>query len=321
MRAATAQQVGVLAYSSEIEHYNADNLELVGELGDAIDSDQLVLHYQPQIEAATGRAVAIEALWRWQHPTRGLIVPDQFLPLAEETEVIETVTDWVLATALRDVKRMAEMGFDMSVAVNVSPRTIARDDFTPRVLKALVEAGVAPSRLTVEVTETALLADHSRGGAVLSGLASSGVGVSLDDFGRGQTSLGYLSSLPVDELKIDRSFVTDMNDHAGHEGIVRSVIGLAHNLGMTVVAEGVETADVLSSLRIAHCDRVQGFHTARPMPLEELMGWLATRPVPVVAAVAAPKAVVPVRKRRTSVRAARFVRDWASRDIRVNSGR
>jgi diguanylate cyclase (GGDEF)-like protein len=185
MYAAKAHHSGVVPYSPDLEQYDADQLALVTELRDAITSDQLVLYYQPQVDPVSGQAIAVEALLRWQHPTHGFVPPDQFLPLAEQTEVIDTVTDWVIATALRDIRRVAELGFDISVAVNASARTIVREDFTPRVLQALTAGGVTPGRLTVEVTETALLTDRVRATKVLSGLASAGVGVSLDDFGRG----------------------------------------------------------------------------------------------------------------------------------------
>jgi diguanylate cyclase (GGDEF)-like protein len=277
MYAAKAQHAGVLRYSPDLEQYDAGRLALVTELRDAITADQLVLHYQPQVDPATGTTTAVEALLRWQHPIHGFVPPGRFLPLAEQTEVIDAVTDWVIARALRDVRAVTELGFDLSVAVNASARSIVRDDFTPRVLRALADAGVSPSRLTVEVTETALMTDHPAATRVLGGLASAGVSVSLDDFGQGQTSLGYLSSLPVNELKIDRSFVTDMNEDDAHAAIVRSVIRLGHNLGMQVVAEGIESADVLSSLQDAECDLAQGFHIARPMPLEQLGEWLRKR--------------------------------------------
>jgi diguanylate cyclase len=277
MYAAKAHHDGVVRYSPDLEEYNADNLALVTKLRDAIADNQLLLHYQPQIDPDTGTTIAVEALLRWRHPVHGFVPPDQFLPLAEQTEVIEAVTDWVIATALREVKLVVEQGFDISVAVNASARSIVRDDFGPRVLQALADAGVSPTRLTVEVTETALMTDHTRAMKVLSDLAAGGVGVSLDDFGRGQTSLGYLSSLPINELKIDRSFVTDMDSNQAHAAIVRSMIDLGQNLGMHVVAEGIETADVLGALHVAGCDLAQGFYVARPMPVDQLIEWLNQR--------------------------------------------
>ncbi len=275
MYAAKAQHAGVLQYRSELDHYDARNLGLAAELRAAIGADQLVLHYQPQSDATSEEVVAVEALVRWQHPTQGLLYPNRFLPLAEQTDVIDELTDWVLVKALSDVKQLSVAGRELSVAVNASARSIVRVDFARRVVKVLSDLGVAPERLIIEVTETALLADPARAAAVLDELARAGVKVSLDDFGRGQTSLSYLSSLPIHELKIDRSFVTDMQDNHAHAAIVQSLIELGHNLAMRVVAEGIETESVLTMLQKCDCDLVQGFHLAKPMPVGRLAEWLS----------------------------------------------
>jgi diguanylate cyclase (GGDEF)-like protein len=330
MNAAKAKHAGVVAYSPFLEPYDIDELTLVAELPDAITGDQLVLQYQPQLDPATGKTTSVEALLRWAHPTRGLLAPGQFLPLAEQTEVIEPITDWVIATALRDVRRAGQHGFDICVSVNVSARSIVRDDFAARVLQALADAAVLPKRLKVEVTEAALMTGGERATQTLITLASAGVGVSLDDFGRGRTSLGDLASLPVGELKIDRSFVTDMISHKAHAAIVRSMIDLGHNLGLRVVAEGIESGDVLTALREAGCDHAQGFRIARPMPLEQLIAWLAARPHASLPSSPkrrnwrqrkAAKLANPIWQHSANERAARFVRDWGNRDLRVSSGR
>jgi diguanylate cyclase (GGDEF)-like protein len=275
MYAAKAQHAGVLEYRSDLNRYDPSSLGLVAELRHAIADGQLVLHYQPQASTASDRVSAVEALVRWDHPVHGLLYPDRFLPMAEQTDLIDMLTEWVVDEALAQIQRLTELGFDLGIAVNVSARSIVRPEFAREVIAALERREVAPDRLIVEVTETALLIDPARAADVLAELAGAGVTVSLDDFGRGQTSLGYLSRLPIHELKIDRSFVTDMDENPAHAAIVRSIIELGHNLSMRVVAEGIETEAVLATLREYTCDIAQGYFLARPMPATNLDGWLA----------------------------------------------
>jgi EAL domain-containing protein (putative c-di-GMP-specific phosphodiesterase class I) len=218
---------------------------------------------------------AVEALVRWAHPTQGLLYPVRFVGLAEQTDVIFDLTAWVLRRALQD---LAQLPPDLAVAVNVSARNLGRDGFADSVVAELQAQGAPSGRLIIEVTETALLTDPARASANLVSLSSHGVRISIDDFGSGQTSLGYLSSLPVDELKIDRSFIFDMLDNPGHRAIVRSIVDLGHNLSLRVIGEGVETVEVLDSLRAMGCDEVQGFLLAKPMPLDRLITWLAPPP-------------------------------------------
>jgi diguanylate cyclase len=274
MYAAKAQHAGVMEYRESLDRYDAADLALASELRHAIGQDQLVLHYQPQADTATGEIQAVEALVRWQHPTLGLLAPDRFLPMAEQTDLIERLTDWVLDRALSDVAQLAHQGIDLAVAVNVSARSIVRRGFAPQVIESVRRSGVPPSKLIVEVTETALLTDPARAGGVLNELAQAGVRISIDDFGRGHTSLGYLSELPINELKIDRSFVTDMCTNDAHAAIVRSVVELGHNLSMQVVAEGIEDSEVLSALRDLHCDLAQGYHITRPISITDLNRFL-----------------------------------------------
>jgi EAL domain-containing protein (putative c-di-GMP-specific phosphodiesterase class I) len=219
---------------------------------------------------------AVEALVRWQHPTLGLLYPDRFIPLCEQTDLIDRLTTWVMRTALTDVRDLG----GVSVSVNVSARTLGRAGFAEQVIGVLADLDVAPEQLIIEITETALLTDPPRAAAVLARLDLVGVRVSLDDFGIGQTSLGYLSSLPVHELKIDKSFVMDMLANPAHAAIVRSIVDLGHNLKLRVVGEGVETVDVFATLREAGCDLAQGYLLARPMPVEQLRGWLAREAQP-----------------------------------------
>jgi diguanylate cyclase (GGDEF)-like protein len=276
MYVAKAQHVGVVHYDAGHDHYDAANLGLIADLRRAIDAGELVMHYQPKAALEDGHVEAVEALVRWQHPTLGLLYPDRFIPMCEQTDLIDRLTTWVMRRALTDIRDLG----DMSVSVNVSARTLGRGRFADQVIAVLADLGVDPGRLIIEITETALLTDPPRAAAVLAQLDAVGVRVSLDDFGIGQTSLGYLSSLPVHELKIDKSFVLDMLANPAHAAIVRSIVDLGHNLKLRVVGEGVETDDVFATLREAGCDLAQGYLLARPMPAEQLRGWLLTAPQP-----------------------------------------
>jgi diguanylate cyclase len=272
---AKAQHTAVSRYDPIQDHYAASNLELVGSLRSAIEGGQLVLHYQPKTTLDDGRVEAVEALVRWQHPGLGLLYPDSFIPLVEQTDLIDKLTEWVLKKALRDMRDLGPQWQDLAVAVNVSARSLNRATFAAQVVGALRSERVAAARLTIEITETALLTDPTRAVAVLTEIETAGVKVSIDDFGIGQTSLSYLSSLPVNELKIDKSFVMDMLDNPAHAAIVRSIVELGHNLSFSVVAEGVETAEALAALRTTGCDMAQGFFFARPMRINDLRRWLS----------------------------------------------
>ena len=274
MYVAKAQHAGVARYDRALDHYDATSLALVSELRHAIDDDHLVLHYQPQTTLADGRVHAVEALVRWQHPTHGRLSPDRFLPLAEQTDLIDKLTRWVLKAALSDVRALDPINDRLCVAVNVSARTIGRPSFADEVIDVLRDLDMPARRLIIEVTETALLTEPERAAGVLTRLADAGVVISLDDFGRGQTSLGYLSQLPVDDLKIDKSFVIDMLDTPAHASIVRSIIDLGHNLDLRVVGEGVENDTILARLRESGCNIAQGYLLARPMAVEDLGPWL-----------------------------------------------
>ena len=277
---AKAQHAGVVRYDPSQDHYNAANLGLIADLRHAIDNGELVLHYQPKISLAQGgvdAVDAVEALVRWEHPSHGLLGPDRFVPLAEQTDLIDKLTQWVLGRALSDMTALDTELSHVAVSVNVSARNICSGEFASRVIAALEAHAVPAHRLTLEITETALLTDPSRAAVALAELSALGVRISIDDFGIGQTSLGFLSSLPVHELKIDQGFVTDMTSVPSHSAIVRSIVDLAHNLGLRVVAEGVETADVLGQLRYVGCDVAQGYLFSRPLPLAALETWLATQ--------------------------------------------
>jgi len=264
-----AAHAGVGRYDAERDHYDADNLVLLTDLRQAVDAGELRLHYQPKTVVGSGRVEAVEALVRWEHPERGLLLPDRFIPLAERTDLIDDLTRWVLRTALTEI---ADLG--LPVAVNVSARNLVRPDFAEQVTTILGDAGAHPSRLLIEITETAVLNDPGRAAATLGTLDAAGVRSSLDDFGQGQTSLGYLPLLPLHELKIDKGFVSDLAGDPARAAIVGSMIGLGHHLGLRVVAEGVETEEVLAALARLGCDVAQGYLVARPMPADALRTWL-----------------------------------------------
>jgi diguanylate cyclase len=282
MYAAKEHHLGVARYDAEQSHFVAADLALMADLRLAIDSDQLTLHYQPQISIATGEVEAVEALVRWQHPGEGLIFPDRFIGLAEKTDLIDRLTDWVIQRALADAIQFRSSAEGLRVAVNISARNLNKSGFASKVVRALAKSGFAPERLILEVTETALMTDPLRATQSLEELGAAGVSLSIDDFGVGQTSLSYLSSLPISELKIDRSFITDMRSDDGHAAIVRAIIDLGHNLGFRVVGEGVEDADVLRELTVTGCDVAQGYHFARPMAMDDLNAWLSRRNTPLL---------------------------------------
>jgi diguanylate cyclase (GGDEF)-like protein len=278
MYSAKESRTGPARYDSSRDHHDAGKLALVVELRHAIESDELVLHYQPKANLRTGDICAVEALVRWQHPERGLVPPDAFLPVAEQTGLIDPLTRWVLDAALREVHGWDDRYAALTMSVNVSARNLSRPDFANTVLGALYRTGVPPHRLIIEITETALLTEPETAALVLEQVSAAGVRISIDDFGQGQTSLGYLPSLPLYEIKIDKSFVMDLPVNAGHRAIVRSIVELGHSLGLQVVAEGVETEEIVRLLSAVGCDIAQGFLLARPMPAAQLATWLAAYP-------------------------------------------
>jgi len=277
MYMAKSKHLGIVRYDPDHDHYDATKLELVAQLRHAIDDGQLVLHYQPKLSLTDGRVDEIEALVRWQHPTHGLLYPESFLPLAEQTDLIDKLTDWVLARALVETQQLRAGDTPLAVAVNVSARNLSGPDFADEIIGTLRRLDVAPERLIIEITETALLTDPDRAAAALARLSEFGVRISLDDFGSGQTSLGYLSALTIHELKIDKTFVTDMLVNPAHAAIVRSIVDLGHNLSLSVVGEGVETSETMAMLQRSGCDVAQGFVLARPMPARDLPHWFMSR--------------------------------------------
>lgn len=244
-----------------------ERAELEADLGQAPDRDELWLAYQPVVDLATGAVVGVEALVRWQHPQWGLLQPGQFIPLAEETGQVERIGRWVLAKACRQARVWQDRLADPPVvAVNLSTQQFRRPDLVEVVAFMLRETGLDPRLLKLEITESAVAADAETAVTTLRRLKALGVGLAIDDFGTGYSSLNYLRHFPVDALKIDRSFVAGLGQDDGDEAIVAAIIGLAHTLGLQVVAEGIETTAQVSLLRVMGCEQGQGYHFGRPQP-------------------------------------------------------
>ena len=274
-------RLGVATYSAERDPYSADRLGLLAELRRAISDDELVLHYQPKVALGSGEVIGVEALVRWQHPTRGLLPPADFVPLAERTGAVAGLTRWVVDAALAQSRAWRDRGIDLPIAVNLAAANIV-DAGLPDTIAVLLERhGVPGDRLECEISEHTVMADPVRATDVLARLRALGVRLSLDDFGTGHSSLAYLKQLPLDEVKIDRSFVSGMAEDENDAVIVRSTIDLARNLGLAVVAEGVESAEIMRGLADLRCDTAQGFHVSRPLPAAELGDWLGGQAVSV----------------------------------------
>jgi len=268
--AAKTARAAIVRYRPGIDEFDPERLGLIAELRRAISAGELVLHYQPKVDSLTGQVLAFEALVRWQHPARGLVPPNDFIPIAESTGLIGPLTHWVVDAALAQLAQWSVLHPGLSMAVNISARNL-RDDLPGWILNRLAAHRVKASQLVMEITETSFAGDPVRATMLLEELSAAGVRVSLDDFGQGYTSLGSLRHLPVSELKIDRGFVLAMEHSSEDRAIVASVIELGHQLGLHVVAEGVETEHVCADLRLLGCDTMQGFLFSRPVPAGEAL--------------------------------------------------
>jgi diguanylate cyclase (GGDEF)-like protein/PAS domain S-box-containing protein len=275
MYAAKRGGAGAQRYAPEHDQSSLRRLALLGELRKAIRDDEFVLHYQPVLDLRTGSVEGAEALLRWQHPTLGLVPPGEFVELAEVSGLIAPLTRWVLDHALDQTRLWHLDGFPLRLAVNLSVRNLYDPDLVPWLADRLERYGVDPASLELEVTESELMDDPLLAMDVLSRVKALGATTAIDDFGTGYSSLAYLKHLPIDELKIDKSFVGNMVADDSDLTIVRSTIDLSHNLGLGVIAEGVEDEATLQSLRELGCDRAQGFHISRPLPAEEFRAWVA----------------------------------------------
>ena len=273
MHAAKQRGNGPATYDPSIDATSAQTLTLISELRQAVDRNELRLFLQPKLALEDRRVVGAEALVRWQHPQRGLVPPVQFIPFAEQTGFIRHLTMWVFEEAARHWQTLADEGLQLRLSVNLSTRDLLDMELPQKFGALLVKHSVPAAAFCLEITESAIMDDPQRALATLDALSAMGFKLSIDDFGTGYSSLAYLKRLPVDELKIDQSFVRNMQSDHDDEMIVRSTIDLAHNLGITVVAEGVETAEAWNLLRELKCDQAQGYHMGRPMPVGEFSAW------------------------------------------------
>ena len=279
MYVAKQENKGVVVYDAEHDDHSLERLALLGQLRRGIERGELFVHYQPKVSLGSGEVVGVEALVRWQHPERGVVAPNDFIPLAEHTGLIGPLTMCVLNTALAQVRQWADGGRRIPVAVNISARNLADDDFASQVAALLARHGVAAALLEVELTESAVMLEPERAARVLNQLHALGIRIAIDDFGAGYTSLAQLKNLPISELKIDKSFVLSMHSNADDALIVRSMVDLGHSLNMKVVAEGIETAEAAATLAGFDCDIGQGYHLCRPVLPEALMVWYEKHPV------------------------------------------
>ncbi len=278
MYAAKRNKSGYALYDAEADRYSVDRLALQGELRHAIAHNELVLYYQPKIDFHSGHVSGLEALVRWQHPRHGLMFPDDFIPLAERTGLIQPLTVWVLHEALRQCRGWQRDGCLLTVAVNISASNLQDSHFPEVVAAALLATGAEPAWLELEITETAIMKEPALAIEAIGKLNHMGVPLAIDDFGTGYSSMAYLKKLLVAKIKIDKSFVMDMSTSNSDAVIVRSLIGLGHNLGLSVVAEGVESEAVWNQLKLLGCDSAQGYCMSRPIPLEKLGEWLRESP-------------------------------------------
>jgi diguanylate cyclase (GGDEF)-like protein/PAS domain S-box-containing protein len=274
MYAAKQASIGYSFHRQEKEVRSPDQLALVVEMRHAIEKNEFELFYQPKLHLRSGLITRVEVLLRWHHPMRGTLHPAAFVPIAERTGLIKPLSDWLLDRALQQVRAWQDAGAPVHVAVNISAKSLQEQTLPSKIHALLEKWGVDPRFLKLEITESSIMADPAHALAILSLLQSMGVRLSVDDFGTGYSSLTHLRELPIDEIKIDKSFVAGMARSEADAAIVRTVIDLAHNLGKQVCAEGVEDEKTASRLREMGCDLAQGFWISRAMPAEELMNWL-----------------------------------------------
>ena len=277
LRAAKEHHQTHLFYSNHIDHYDPQQLALIGDLRKGIDKNELVLHYQPKIDLQTGKTTGVEALVRWQHPQHGLIFPDRFIPFAERTGLINPLTTWVLANALHQASIWHKNGLFLDLAINLSVRNLQNPNLNTEILNLVNSSGFPLENLTIEITESAIMVDPIRARDVLTNLHDAGIRFSLDDFGTGQSSLTYLKDLPISKMKIDKSFVINFKEPL-NAAIVHSAIELGHNLGLSVTAEGVEDEHAYLALRKYGCDSAQGYYFSKPLHPDQFISWLKETP-------------------------------------------
>jgi EAL domain-containing protein (putative c-di-GMP-specific phosphodiesterase class I) len=271
---AKARRLGTSAYTPDQDEFTSDRLQTIEELRHALSNGDIVLHYQPKVDTQQRTVTSVEALARWEHPTRGLLYPGSFLSLVEESGLMEELTTCVLTCALDQAAVWRAQGRKLAIAVNLSASSLADRRLPARIVRMLEDRNLPAEALEIEITEDFLMADRVGAQRILAGLRHHGVRVSVDDFGTGYSSLAYLKELPIDELKLDRSFVSGMVGDDRSMAIVRSTISLAHSLGLRLVAEGVEDAATSKELAAAGCDVEQGWFYAAALAPPALEAWL-----------------------------------------------
>jgi EAL domain-containing protein (putative c-di-GMP-specific phosphodiesterase class I) len=286
MYEAKHRRIGTMVYDPAIDSGSAQSLSLLGEMRRALLRDELRLFLQPKLGVGGRTLIGAEALVRWQHPERGLVPPMQFIPFAEETGFIHELTLWVVQDAARVCAEWRSRGLDLKLSVNLSTHDLMKPDLLDRLTQRLARHGVPPQSLCLEITESAIMSDPQRALQTLKALSAHGFKLSIDDFGTGYSSYATLKNLPVDELKIDMSFVRAMEKEPKDAMIVRSIIEVAHNLGLSVVAEGVENQAILEQLDALGCDEAQGWHIGKPMPTGDFVKWADQPRAGLVASVA-----------------------------------
>ncbi len=277
MYTAKRQKVGHVIFDAAQDQYGRDRMALLDDLRQAIERQQLVLHYQPVIELRTGKCRDVEALVRWQHPERGTISPGEFLPMFDRLRLMRPLTEWVIETAQRQVREWSEAGIELDVTANVAAQNLADAEIGSVVRAAIARSGAPASRLFLEVPESVIMTDPERSGRIIDDLRGSGVRFAIDDFGTGFSSLTYLDRLRVDRLKVDRSFVSG-SVSTRKTAIVRAATEIGHTLGFAVLAEGIEDAAGCQRVFAQGCELGQGYHFSPPLPAERIPEWLRDRP-------------------------------------------
>jgi len=277
MYQAKRKHAGFAVYKADHDTNSISRLGLSSELRDAIEADQLSLEYQPMVDIRSGRIFCVEALVRWRHPQLGMVPPEEFVPIAEQTGVIRPLTLWVIDRALAQLDAWHRAGIELRISLNLSVRSLQDRQLPSQIQKLVDHHGADPGRIILEITESAIMSDPLTARRVMRRLSNTGFQLSIDDFGTGYSSLAYLKQLPVDEIKIDKSFVTQMDQDENDAVIVRATIDLAHNLGLKVVAEGVENTDVWDLLEMLGCDCAQGYFIRKPLAPQDLARWIRSK--------------------------------------------
>ena len=274
MYVAKRNKTGYDIYNPKYDKYSIGRLSLISELRLAIDLNQLFMEYQPIIELKTGRVVNAEALLRWNHPERGKVYPDEIIPIAEQTGLINHITYWIIETTAKYNKKLKESGIDIKITINLSVYNLQENDFVENIVNIFKKNEISASNFIMEITESVMMTNPKKSIDVLNQLDELGIEITVDDFGTGYSSLAYLKQLPLSKLKIDKSFIMDMIHDDNDAMIVRSTIDLAHNLGMQVVAEGIEEKENLDLLNILDCELGQGYFISHPLPDDEFETWV-----------------------------------------------